>query len=46
MNKLPPYITKDTRPPLEIERQLDYLLKKLVVAHNENKCVAKCVVVK
>lgn len=46
MKQYPYGITKDTRPPLEIERQLDYLLKKLVVAHNENKCVAKCVVVK
>lgn len=46
MNTNPYGITKSTRQPLEIERQLDYLMKQLVVANNEHKLVAKCEVVK
>jgi hypothetical protein len=46
MNKLPPYITKDTRPPSELDRLLNWFTQDQVARYNSEKYVAKCVVVK
>ena len=46
MNQLPYGITKDTRPPTDLDRLLNWFAKDQVARYNSEKYVAKCVVIK
>jgi hypothetical protein len=46
MSKLPYGITKETRPPSELDRLLNWFTKDQVARYNSDKYVAKCVVIK
>lgn len=46
MKQYPYGITKDTRPPSELDRLLNWFTQNQVARYNSEKYVAKCVVVK